>query len=105
MLSSLYQNAEEDSEIRINAYLALMRCPGEEVFAQVWRTQSGEQSTQGEQLQVGGRGWPGCHLMGAGFPEHSASIPQVSSHPFLFPFFCHAIRTSSLTCSPYPGGN
>nr|XP_025130438.1 uncharacterized protein LOC102408196 isoform X10 [Bubalus bubalis] len=46
VLSSLYQNAEEDSEIRINAYLALMRCPGEEVFAQVWRTQAGEQSTQ-----------------------------------------------------------
>ncbi|CAI9172796.1 unnamed protein product [Rangifer tarandus platyrhynchus] len=46
MLYSLYQNAEEDSEIRINAYLALMRCPGEEVFAQVRRTQAGEQSTQ-----------------------------------------------------------
>uniref|UniRef100_A0A8C6DW92 Vitellogenin domain-containing protein n=1 Tax=Moschus moschiferus TaxID=68415 RepID=A0A8C6DW92_MOSMO len=46
VLSSLYQNAEEDSEIRINAYLALMRCPGEEVFAQVRRTQAGEQSTQ-----------------------------------------------------------
>ncbi|KAB0351182.1 hypothetical protein FD754_016039 [Muntiacus muntjak] len=46
MLYNLYQNAEEDSEIRINAYLALMRCPGEEVFAQVWRTQAGEQSTQ-----------------------------------------------------------
>ncbi|XP_070218679.1 uncharacterized protein [Bos mutus] len=46
VLSSLYQNAEEDPEIRINAYLALMRCPGEEVFAQVRRTQAGEQSTQ-----------------------------------------------------------
>ncbi|KAM7228105.1 hypothetical protein CapIbe_020559 [Capra ibex] len=46
VLSSLYQNAEEDSEIRINAYLALMRCPGEEVFAQVRHTQAEEQSTQ-----------------------------------------------------------
>ncbi|XP_061009876.1 uncharacterized protein LOC133063958 [Dama dama] len=46
MLYNLYQNAGEDSEIRINAYLALMRCPGEEVFAQVQRTQAGEQSTQ-----------------------------------------------------------
>ncbi|KAI4531608.1 hypothetical protein MG293_018122 [Ovis ammon polii] len=52
VLSSLYQNSEEDTEIRINAYLALMRCPGEEVFAQVRHTQAGEQSTQGEQLQL-----------------------------------------------------
>ncbi|KAF4015592.1 hypothetical protein G4228_006966 [Cervus hanglu yarkandensis] len=46
VLYNLYQNAREDSEIRINAYLALMRCPGKEVFAQVRRTQAGEQSTQ-----------------------------------------------------------
>ncbi|XP_043770238.1 uncharacterized protein LOC122701385 [Cervus elaphus] len=46
VLYNLYQNAGEDSEIRINAYLALMRCPGKEVFAQVRRTQAGEQSTQ-----------------------------------------------------------
>ncbi|XP_059751826.1 uncharacterized protein LOC132348415 isoform X1 [Balaenoptera ricei] len=46
VLSSLYQSPEEDAEIRINAYLALMRCPGEEVFAQVRRTQAGEPSTQ-----------------------------------------------------------
>uniref|UniRef100_A0AC11C0Q4 Uncharacterized protein n=1 Tax=Ovis aries TaxID=9940 RepID=A0AC11C0Q4_SHEEP len=46
VLSSLYQNSEEDTEIRINAYLALMKCPGEEVFAQVRHTQAGEQSTQ-----------------------------------------------------------
>ncbi|KAG5195055.1 hypothetical protein JEQ12_012344 [Ovis aries] len=52
VLSSLYQNSEEDTEIRINAYLALMKCPGEEVFAQVRHTQAGEQSTQGEQLQL-----------------------------------------------------
>lgn len=105
MLYSLYQNSREDSEIRINAYLALMRCPGEEVFAQVRRTQAGEQSTQGKQLRWGPRGWPGCHLMGAGVPERSASTPQGSSRPFLFPFFCHAIWTSGLTCSPHPCGN
>ncbi|XP_064334830.1 uncharacterized protein LOC105089063 [Camelus dromedarius] len=46
VLSRLYQSPEEDAEIRINAYLALMRCPGEELFAQVRRTQAGEQSTQ-----------------------------------------------------------
>ncbi|XP_057385670.1 uncharacterized protein LOC130704922 [Balaenoptera acutorostrata] len=46
VLSSLYQSPEEDAEIRINAYLALMRCPSEEVFAQVRRTQAGEPSTQ-----------------------------------------------------------
>ncbi|XP_047693666.1 uncharacterized protein LOC125154044 [Prionailurus viverrinus] len=46
VLSRLYQSPEEDTEIRINAYLALMRCPGEEVFAQVRRTQAGERSTQ-----------------------------------------------------------
>ncbi|EPY76390.1 hypothetical protein CB1_001431008, partial [Camelus ferus] len=52
VLSRLYQSPEEDAEIRINAYLALMRCPGEELFAQVRRTQAGEQSTQGEQQQL-----------------------------------------------------
>ncbi|XP_062957166.1 uncharacterized protein LOC134381001 [Cynocephalus volans] len=46
VLSRLYQTPEEDAEIRINAYLALMRCPGEEVFAQVRRMQASEQSTQ-----------------------------------------------------------
>ncbi|ELW67642.1 hypothetical protein TREES_T100018447 [Tupaia chinensis] len=46
VLSRLYQDPEEDAEIRINAYLALMKCPGEEVFAQVRRTLAGEQSTQ-----------------------------------------------------------
>uniref|UniRef100_A0A8C0E305 Vitellogenin domain-containing protein n=1 Tax=Balaenoptera musculus TaxID=9771 RepID=A0A8C0E305_BALMU len=46
VLSSLYQSPEEDTEIRINAYLALMRCPSEEVFAQVRHTQAGEPSTQ-----------------------------------------------------------
>ncbi|XP_026899040.2 uncharacterized protein LOC106989291 isoform X4 [Acinonyx jubatus] len=46
VLSRLYQSPEEDAEIRINAYLALMRCPGEEVFAQVRHTQAGERSTQ-----------------------------------------------------------
>ncbi|XP_064218945.1 uncharacterized protein LOC110568750 [Aotus nancymaae] len=46
VLSHLYQSPEEDAEIRINAYLALMRCPSEEVFAQVRRTQAGELSTQ-----------------------------------------------------------
>ncbi|XP_054390682.1 uncharacterized protein LOC100440962 isoform X2 [Pongo abelii] len=46
VLSRLYQSLEEDAEIRINAYLALMRCPSEEVFAQVRRTQAGELSTQ-----------------------------------------------------------
>ncbi|XP_011816828.1 PREDICTED: uncharacterized protein LOC105525710 [Colobus angolensis palliatus] len=46
VLSRLYQSPEEDAEIRINAYLALMRCPSEEVFAQVRRTQAGELSTQ-----------------------------------------------------------
>ncbi|XP_065749279.1 uncharacterized protein [Phocoena phocoena] len=46
VLSSLYQSPKEDAEIRINAYLALMRCPDEEVFAQVRRTQAGEPSTQ-----------------------------------------------------------
>ncbi|XP_077762768.1 uncharacterized protein LOC144318994 [Canis aureus] len=56
VLSRLYQNLEEDAEIRINAYLALMRCPGEEVFAQVRRTQANEQSTQ-----VGSFVW--SHLM------------------------------------------
>ncbi|TKC41781.1 hypothetical protein EI555_000442, partial [Monodon monoceros] len=65
VLSSLYQSPKEDAEIRINAYLALMRCPDEEVFAQVRRTQAGEPSTQGEQLQVGLGGlvlaW--CHLL------------------------------------------
>ncbi|GAB5583070.1 apolipoprotein B-100 [Prionailurus iriomotensis] len=50
VLSRLYQSPEEDTEIRINAYLALMRCPGEEVFAQVRRTQAGERSTQGTHL-------------------------------------------------------
>ncbi|XP_030877103.1 apolipophorins-like, partial [Leptonychotes weddellii] len=55
-LSRLYQNPEEDAEIRINAYLALMRCPGEEVFAQVRRTQAAERSTQ-----VGSFVW--SHLM------------------------------------------
>uniref|UniRef100_A0A8D0NM76 Vitellogenin domain-containing protein n=1 Tax=Sus scrofa TaxID=9823 RepID=A0A8D0NM76_PIG len=46
VLSRLYQSPEEDAEIRINAYLALMRCPDEGVFAQVQRTQAEEQSTQ-----------------------------------------------------------
>uniref|UniRef100_A0A2K6UAA9 Vitellogenin domain-containing protein n=1 Tax=Saimiri boliviensis boliviensis TaxID=39432 RepID=A0A2K6UAA9_SAIBB len=46
VLSHLYQSPEEDAEIRINAYLALMRCPSEEVFAQVRHTQAGELSTQ-----------------------------------------------------------
>ncbi|XP_064151655.1 uncharacterized protein LOC104846619 isoform X3 [Loxodonta africana] len=46
VLFRLYQTPEEDAEVRINAYLALMRCPGEEVFAHVRRTQAGEQSTQ-----------------------------------------------------------
>uniref|UniRef100_A0A2K5DDY8 Vitellogenin domain-containing protein n=1 Tax=Aotus nancymaae TaxID=37293 RepID=A0A2K5DDY8_AOTNA len=46
VLSHLYQSPEEDAELRINAYLALMRCPSEEVFAQVRRTQAGELSTQ-----------------------------------------------------------
>ncbi|KAM9583975.1 LOW QUALITY PROTEIN: uncharacterized protein ACIGJ3_002537 [Trichechus inunguis] len=45
VLLRLYQTPKEDAEV-INAYLALMRCPGEEVFAQVRRTQAGEQSTQ-----------------------------------------------------------
>uniref|UniRef100_F7CGT3 Vitellogenin domain-containing protein n=2 Tax=Equus caballus TaxID=9796 RepID=F7CGT3_HORSE len=45
-LARLYQSPEEDAEIRINAYLALMRCPGEELFALVRRTQAGERSTQ-----------------------------------------------------------
>lgn len=48
-LSRLYESPEEEAEIRIHAYLALMRCPGEEVLAVVRRTQAGEQSTQGEQ--------------------------------------------------------
>lgn len=56
VLSRLYQDPEEDSELRINAYLALMRCPSEEVFAQVRHTQALEQSTQGEQGSVGARG-------------------------------------------------
>ncbi|XP_057171097.1 uncharacterized protein LOC113270878 [Ursus arctos] len=55
-LSRLYQAPEEDAEIRISAYLALMRCPGEEVFAQVRRTQAAERSTQ-----VGSFVW--SHLM------------------------------------------
>lgn len=69
MLSRLYQNPEEDAEIRINAYLALMRCPGEEVFAQVRRTQASEQSTQGEQWQLeeGVWGWPGASWWVQGF--------------------------------------
>ncbi|KAM6155924.1 uncharacterized protein ACDL77_025152 [Rhynchocyon petersi] len=46
VLFDLYHTAEEDAEIRINAYLALMRCPGEEVFAWVRHTQASEQSTQ-----------------------------------------------------------
>ncbi|XP_070341027.1 uncharacterized protein [Equus asinus] len=46
VLARLYQSPEEDAEIRINAYLALMRCPGEELFALVRRTQAGERSTQ-----------------------------------------------------------
>uniref|UniRef100_A0A5F9CPF4 Vitellogenin domain-containing protein n=1 Tax=Oryctolagus cuniculus TaxID=9986 RepID=A0A5F9CPF4_RABIT len=45
-LSRLYRAPEEDAEIRITAYLALMRCPGPEVFAQVRRTQAAERSTQ-----------------------------------------------------------
>lgn len=89
MLSSLYQNSEEDTEIRINAYLALMKCPGEEVFAQVRHTQAGEQSTQGEQLQVGGRGWPGCHQMGAGVSRalclHPSGVFPSLSVPLLLP--------------------
>lgn len=48
VLLHLYQAPEEDTELHINAYLALMRCPSEEVFAQVWHTQATEQSTQGE---------------------------------------------------------
>lgn len=48
VLSRLYQAPEEDTELRINAYLALMRCPSEEVFAQVQHTQATERSTQGE---------------------------------------------------------
>ncbi|ERE68240.1 apolipoprotein [Cricetulus griseus] len=46
VLSRLYQAPEEDTELRINAYLALMRCPSEEVFAQVQHTQATERSTQ-----------------------------------------------------------
>nr|XP_042139246.1 uncharacterized protein LOC107402064 [Peromyscus maniculatus bairdii] len=46
VLSHLYQAPEEDAELRINAYLALMRCPSEEVFAQVRHTQATERSTQ-----------------------------------------------------------
>ncbi|XP_051024048.1 uncharacterized protein LOC127208599 [Acomys russatus] len=46
VLSRLYQAPNEDTELRINAYLALMRCPSEEVFAQVRHTQASERSTQ-----------------------------------------------------------
>lgn len=68
MLSRLYQSPEEDAEIRINAYLALMRCPDEGVFAQVQRTQAEEQSTQGEQHRwgSGGWGWLGSSPLGIG---------------------------------------
>lgn len=87
-LQPVYQSPEEDAEIRINAYLALMRCPDEEVFAQVRRTQAGEPSTQGEQLQVGvgGLGLAWCHLVGAGV-QGRAHAPSVRcSVPFPFPF-------------------
>lgn len=92
MLSRLYQNPEEDAEIRINAYLALMRCPGEEVFAQVRRTQASEQSTQGEQWQLeeGCVGLARSLLVGAGVWEHALALsPRCSPNPFLFSFYCH----------------
>lgn len=38
VLLHLYQAPEEDTELRINADLALMRCPSEEVFAQMRAT-------------------------------------------------------------------
>lgn len=91
MLSRLYQSPEEDAEIRINAYLALMKCPGEEVFAQVRRTQAGERSTQGEQwelgvgaglargLPLGARVWKRVHLCTSG----ALLTPSCS------PFSCH----------------
>lgn len=86
MLSRLYQSPEEDAEIRINAYLALMRCPDEGVFAQVQRTQAEEQSTQGEQQQVGVRGLGLAWVLPTGdrgLRTHLRSIPGMSSCPLL----------------------
>lgn len=82
MLARLYQSPEEDAEIRINAYLALMRCPGEELFALVRRTQAGERSTQGERRQVG-VGELG--LVGAGVQEHPEILRASLSQIFLSP--------------------
>lgn len=116
MLSSLYQNAEEDSEIRINAYLALMRCPGEEVFAQVRHTQAEEQSTQGEQLQGEqgqGLAWvppDGCGGFQSTLPPSLRCLPipfcspsfatpsgQITSHTPLTPV---AIEQPRRSCFP-----
>lgn len=80
-------NSEEDTG-RINAYLALMGCWARRCLPRCGMPRLGEQSTQGEQLESGGRGWPGGATRWVrGFPEHSASIPQVSSSPFCSPSF------------------
>jgi hypothetical protein len=43
---NMFLNAEEDSELRIKSYLAVMQCPSEEVLAQVREMLAGEQVNQ-----------------------------------------------------------
>lgn len=84
VLSHLYQAPEEDAELRINAYLALMRCPSEEVFAQVRHTQATERSTQGEWGSMGCYGgavpcvsWGGAVWLGV--PSPSMSLVELDN--------------------------
>lgn len=79
--SSLYQNSEEDTEIRINAYLALMKCPG------------------------------GGVCPGAAYPGRESSPPRVSSCrwatglAWVPPDGCGGFQSTlppSLRCLPHP---
>ena len=42
----MFMNTEEDSEVRIKAYLAVMQCPTSEVLYQVKQTLASEQVNQ-----------------------------------------------------------
>lgn len=92
VLLHLYQAPEEDTELRINADLALMRCPSEEVFAQVQATHKQLSTPPRVSREVwGARGLSGCAVW-LGVPSASTplvtqlalcALPHGSSSPFL----------------------
>lgn len=43
---TIYRDGEEDSELRIAAYLALMRCPSEDVLSRIQETLASEKANQ-----------------------------------------------------------